>query len=71
MTEVNSKRYYQDKDNKDLYVRVWLDEKGRRHGEIWGKGEWVENPKLAWMVADEIYENHPMTAKEVKELENS
>ena len=63
------KRYYRDHDNADLVVRVWYDGDDRC-GEInWKKGkDWIRADKLAWMVADDIYDNHPLTDEEISEL---
>ena len=64
------KRYFRDHDHDDLIVRVWYDDNQDRRGEYWWIGksdEWSPADKMAWMVADEIYENHPMTLEEVEE----
>ncbi len=62
-------RYYRDHDDENLIVRVWTDAKNSRKGEYWyiGKSDkWHEADKLAWIVADEIYENHPLSDAEVE-----
>lgn len=69
--EVDEKRYFRDGDDKNLIVRVWVDEKNNRKGEYWyvGKSDkWLGADKLAWMVADEIYENHPLSDAEVEKI---
>ena len=66
---MNEVKYYQDHDHRDLIVRVWTDEDGTRHGECWyvGKSDkWVSADKLALMVADDIYDHHPLSADEVE-----
>ena len=66
-----AKQYFRDHDWDNLIVRVWYDENHNRRGEYWyvGKSDkWEEGAKLAWMVADEIYENHPLTEEMVEEI---
>ena len=67
---MNDVRYYQDHDHADWIVRVWRDEDGKRRGEMWDfkDKEWFEADRTAWNVADEIYENHPLTEKMVEEI---
>ena len=70
MAEKVAKSYFRDHDDDSLIVRVWIDEKGNRRGEYWGfKGKkWNEADELAWMVADEIYDNHPLSEEVVEEI---
>ena len=68
---MNDVRYYQDHDHRELIVRVWHDEKGVFHGEYWWLGKsdkWSEADKLARMVADEIYDHHPLSYSDVEKL---
>ena len=62
-----SKYYYRDHDNDTLIVRVWYED-GKRCGERWNGKEWTEASNLAWMVADDIYDNHQMSEDELENL---
>ena len=64
------KRYFRDHDDDSLIVRVWYDEKGNRRGQYWGfkTRRWNDADDLAWMVADDIYDNHPMSDVDVERL---
>ena len=63
-------RYFRDHDHDDLIVRVWHDEDGNRRGQYWGfKGnKWHDADSMAWAVADDIYDNHPLTEEMVEEI---
>ena len=67
---MGAKRYFRDHDWDNLIVRVWIDENGNRRGESWGfkNRKWYEDDKVAWMVADDIYDNHPLTEEMVEEI---
>ena len=67
---MQAKLYFRDHDWDDLIVRVWTDENGVRHGQIWGfkEKEWFDSDKVAFLVADDIYENHPLTEEMVEEI---
>ena len=66
----SAKRYFRDHDHDDWIVRVWTDEHGNRRGEMWcfKNREWFEADRIAWMVADDIYDNHPLTEEMVEEI---
>ena len=71
MAEKIVKRYFRDHDHDELIVRVWYDENKNRRGEYWWVGKsdkWSPADELAWMVADEIYENHPLSEEMVGEI---
>ena len=69
MADVSKKSYYRDADHKDLIVRVWFED-GKRRGQWWGKKakKWFDSDGLAFTVADDIYDNHPLTYAEVEEI---
>jgi hypothetical protein len=64
-----SRHYYRDHDDDNLIVRVWYED-GKRRGEYFGfkSKTWREADELAWMVADEIYENHPLSEADVEKI---
>ena len=70
MADMTAKVYFQDHDSDDLIVRVWRDEKGKRHGQIWGfkNKQWFDEDILSFMVADDIYDHHPLSEKDVEEI---
>ncbi len=71
MSGADQVRYFQDHDDRNLIVRVWYDEKNNRRGQYWYVGEsdkWLQADDLAWMVADEIYDNHPLSEDAVKKM---
>lgn len=65
-----SKQYYQDHDSDDLIVRVWRDKDGKRHGQMWGfkNKKWFDEDELAFMVADDIYDHHPLSESDVEKI---
>ena len=67
---MGEKKYFKDRDYDWLIVRVWYDEKGNKRGESWNYTDkkWVEDDKLAWMVADDIYENYPLGEDDVEKI---
>ena len=66
----SAKRYFRDHDWDNMIVRVWTDEHGNRRGEMWSfkNREWFEADRIAWMVAEDIYDNHPLTEEMVEEI---
>lgn len=66
---MSEKRYYQDGDNENLIVRVWY-EGGKCRGEYFEfkNKKWYEADDLAWDVATDIYNNHPLGVDKVEEI---